>query len=422
MPGGQRAGPGVRFFVLQNGLESRATHYFNESLAWREVCAARDIPCRLYANRKAPASVTGPLGAIPAFSFAADDGVRFDPATQAMHDMVFKGDFFTRECRVLEAHGATADDVVIVPYAGAAEMLGLARWLEARRQPTRPRVVTIMHRQNGDWRLDARRETVVAGQTGPLRYGAQRLARAAGTGRFLFAANSGRLATLLSHVAGIEAAALPVLLRHGLAAVMADREGEAAMPSFRGRRFDIGLLGEFRAEKGGRLALAVLARCFAAHPGLTVVVQVADETQAQVVRDALAGMRGGGGVALVIGQLSPDEFEACVGACRLLALPYHPGRYAARVSGLFAEAVAWGRPVVAPAGTWMSDMIAEGRAAGELFAALTAEEVAAAMVRALAGLPTLSARARALAPAWRQAECMEAAVARIAGWAGRATP
>ena len=55
----------MRFFVLQNGLESRATHYFNESLAWREVCAEQGIACRIYANRKAPASITQPLGAVP---------------------------------------------------------------------------------------------------------------------------------------------------------------------------------------------------------------------------------------------------------------------------------------------------------------------------------------------------------------------
>ena len=412
----------MRFFVLQNGLESRATHYFNESLAWREVCAEQGIACRIYANRKAPASITQPLGAVPVFSFAADDGVRFDPTTQAVHDMVFKGDFFTRECRVLDAHGVSAEDVVIVPYAGAAEMLGLARWLEARTVAERPRIVTILHRQAGDWRLDERRETVVAGPVGPLRYGVQRLERAAGPGRFLFAANSERLATILSHVAGIAAAALPVLLRHGRASRMADREGDAALPAFRGRRFDIGLLGEFRGEKGGRLALEALALCFGEHPGLSVVVQVADKAQAAIVSEALAGVPGTGGLALAMGPLSPDDFETCVGACRLLALPYHPRRYAARVSGLFAEAVAWGRPVVAPDETWMSDMIGAGRAAGELFDTLTAQDIAGAVSRALADLPALSARARALAPAWRRTECMEAAVARIAGWAGSATP
>lgn len=407
----------MRFFVLQNGLESLATHYFNETLAWREVCAELAIPCRIYANRKAGPEITGPLQAMPAFTFAADDGIRFDARTQALHDMVLKGDHLTGELRLLDAHGVAADDVVIMPYAGAAEMLGLARWLETRKRPERPRVVTIMHRQGDGWRLDPAREHVVSGQTQPLRYGAQRLAHAAGEDRFLFAANSTRLAVVIAHVAGLKATPLPVLLRHGLADAMADRAGDEAVPVFRGRRFDVGLLGEFRQEKGGRVALKALTRCFAEHPALGAVVQVADEAQEGAVREIVAGVRGGGGIAIVRGQLSPRDFETCVGACRLIALPYHPERYAARVSGLFVEAAAWGRPVVAPDGTWMSDMIGEGRVAGVLFETLSLDAVHHALERALNGIEELSRRAQALAPAWRRTECIENAVAQIAAWA-----
>lgn len=407
----------MRFFVLQNGLESLATHYFNETLAWREVCADLGIACRIYANRKAGPEITGPLDAIPAFTFAADDGLRFDAATQAMHDMVHKGDRFTLECRLLDAHGITPDDVVIVPYAGAAEMLGLARWLETRKRAGRPRIVTIMHRQGDDWRLDEAREHVLAGVTAPLRYGAQRLARAAGEDRFLFAANSSRLATVLSDVAGLTARPLPVLLRHKLAAAMADRPGEEAVPAFRGRRFDVGLMGQFRPEKGGKLALKALMRCFAERPGLDAVVQVADAVQEAVVREILAGVRSGGAITIVKGQLSPGDFETCVGACRLLALPYHPRRYAARTSGLFVEAAAWGRPVVAPDGTWMSDMIGEGRVAGILFDTLNLDAVHDALERALDDIEGLSSQARTLAPAWRRTECIENAMAQIVAWA-----
>ena len=410
----------MRFFVLQNGLESLATHYFNETLGWRDVCAQQGIACRIYVNRKAGPEITGPLDAVPAFTFAADDGLRFEPVTQALHDMIVKCDYFAYECRLLDAHGVGPDDVVIAPYAGAAEMVGLARWLESHKREERPRIVTIMHRQGDDWRLDAGRTAVVEGDAAPLRYGAQRLVRAAGEDRLLFAANSTTLARLLANVTGIAVTALPVLLRHGLAASYGGQDGEAAMPAYRGHRFDVGLLGEFRAEKGGKVALKALARCFGERTGLSAAVQVADDKQAGTVRDLLQGVRGSGGIAVLKGPLSPQDFETCVGACRLIALPYHPERYAARVSGLFVEATAWGRPVVAPAGTWMSDMIDEGRAAGTCFDRLTLDAVHGALQRALDDLPGLTARSRALAPAWRQSECTEAAIARIAAWAGAA--
>lgn len=409
----------MRFFVLQNGLESRATHYFNETLGWREVCAQQGIACRIYANRKAGPEITVPLDALPVFTFAADDGLPFDKETQALHDMTAKAPYFTQECRILDAHGVTADDVVIAPYAGSAEFLGLASWLESRKRPARPRVVTIMHRQGDDWLLDATRQAVVAGQPAPMRYGAQRLVKAAGRDRLLFAANSTTLARLLTNVTGVAATALPVLLRHGMAASFDAGPDGQDRPAYRDRRFDVGLLGEFRAEKGSRVGLKALMRCFQDRPGLTGVLQVADDAQAEAVSGLLAGVRGAGGLTLLKGQLSPRGFETCVGACRLLALPYHPERYAARVSGLFVEATAWGRPVVAPAGTWMSDMIDAGRAAGERFETLSLDTFHAALVRALDNLPELGARARGLAPAWRETECTENAIAQIAAWAGR---
>ena len=409
----------MRFFVLQNGLESRATHYFNETLGWREVCAAMGIPCRIYANRKAGPEITGPLDALPTFTFAADDGLPFDRETQALHDMVVKSLHFAQECRLLDAHGVTAEDVVIAPYARPAELLGLAYWLESRKRPARPRIVTIMHRQGDDWQLDATRRAVVAGQPAPIRYGAQRLVKAAGDDRLLFAANSTTLAHLLTNVTDVAATALPVLLRHGMAACFdAGPDGEGR-PAYRDRRFDVGLLGEFRAEKGSRIGLKALMRCFQDRPGLTGVVQVADDVQAEAVGGLVAGVRGAGGLTVLKGELTPGEFETCVGACRLLALPYHPVRYAARVSGLFVEATAWGRPVVAPAGTWMSDMIDAGRAVGERFETLSLDTFHATLLRALDNLPELSARSRALAPAWRRSECTENAIAQIAAWARR---
>jgi len=303
----------VRFFVLQNGLESLATHYFNETLGWRDVCAQQGIACRIYANRKAGPEITGPLDAVPTFTFAADDGLRFEPATQALHDMVVKCDFFAHECRLLDAHGAGHDDVVIVPYAGAAEMVGLSRWLENRKREERPRIVTIMHRQGDDWRLDSARTAVVEGDTAPLRYGAQRLVRAAGEGRLLFAANSTTLARLLANVTGIATTALPVLLRHGLAAHYGGRQGDAAMPDYRGHRFDVGLLGEFRAEKGGKTALKALARCFGERTGLTAAVQVADDAGPAAGRARIRRHRRGEGPALAGGfrdlcrRLPPDR-------------------------------------------------------------------------------------------------------------------
>lgn len=408
----------MQLFVLQNGLESRATHYFNESLAWRAVLGERGIGCRLYVNRRAPPAIVAALDAVPVFAFGTDDFVPFDHATQGLHDLVLKSDRFAFDCRLLERHGAGPGDIVVLPYAGGAEMAGLARWLESRKAAMRPRVVAIVHRPGDDWRFDRTRRRVVAGTTGPLRYGALRLSRAAGEARLLLAATSTRLAGLVGAVTGLEAAALPIMWRYPLAEAMAEQGEADALPRFRGRTWDLGLLGEWRPEKGGRLALDALRHVFAAHPSLSVLLQVRDAAQAAEVQDALAGTPGDGKVAVIAGTLGFEEFEAAVGACHLLLLPYNPERYVGRVSGLLVEAAAWGRPAIVPAGTWMADMIGEGRAAGVLFDRFAAEVIGEAVVRALGDREALEARARTLAAPWRAAERMERTVEAILAWAG----
>lgn len=407
----------MRFFILQNGLETRATHYFNESLAWRAVLGERGIGCRLYVNRRALPEIVAALEAVPAFAYGTDDFVPFDPQTQGLHDLVLKSDRFALDCRVLERHGAGAGDIVVLPYAGGAEMAGLARWLESRKAAARPRAVAVVHRPGDDWRFDPARRRVVAGTTGPLRYGALRLSRAAGEARLLLAATSTRLAGLIGAVTGLEVAALPIMWRYPLAEAMAAQDDVAVLPRFRGRTWDLGLLGEWRPEKGGRLALDALCHVFAACPWLSVLLQVRDAAQVAEVQATLAGTPGDGNIAVVAGTLGSEEFEAAVGACRMLLLPYNPERYVGRVSGLLVEAAAWGRPAIAPAGTWMADMIGEGRAAGVLFDRFAAEDIGEAVVRALGDREALEARARALAAPWRAAERMERTVDTILAWA-----
>lgn len=125
----------------------------------------------------------------------------------------------------------------------------------------------------------------------------------------------------------------------------------------------------------------------------------------------------GVGRTMLAGQLGAGPFEEAIGACRLLLLPYHPGRYVGRISGLFAEAAAWGRPVVAAAGTWMGEMVTAGRAAGVLFERYTGADVGKALVAALEALDTLGARALEVAPAWRASEHIERALDEILAWA-----
>lgn len=74
-------------------------------------------------------------------------------------------------------------------------------------------------------------------------------------------------------------------------------------------------------------------------------------------------------------------------------LPYEKESVAAINSGVFAEAASFGRPVVTPSGSWMSQQIDEGRATGAVYDEPTPESIAAALSEALQSLPRLASEA-----------------------------
>ena len=78
-----------------------------------------------------------------------------------------------------------------------------------------------------------------------------------------------------------------------------------------------------------------------------------------------------------------DDYLANFSRCSVAVLAYQPDLYIKGTSGVFAEAVGLGKPVVVPAGTWMAQQLREGRGVGTVFAESTPSAIAAAVSEAL---------------------------------------
>ena len=76
-----------------------------------------------------------------------------------------------------------------------------------------------------------------------------------------------------------------------------------------------------------------------------------------------------------------------------------------------------GRPAVVPAGTWMGDQVAAGRAAGLAYEGDDPATIAVEVMRAAASLPDLAALAREHAPAWQRTRTCDP----FFDWLGRET-
>lgn len=91
-----------------------------------------------------------------------------------------------------------------------------------------------------------------------------------------------------------------------------------------------------------------------------------------------------------------EDFPATVAACDLVVLPYDPQEYARKGSGILAQCLALGIPVIGPAGTLPGALI-EQHGLGPLFPAPTVEAIYGAIRRAGQNYPAFADNA------WRAA-------------------
>jgi hypothetical protein len=96
-----------------------------------------------------------------------------------------------------------------------------------------------------------------------------------------------------------------------------------------------------------------------------------------------------------------NEYFRDIAEADIVALIYRPEPYKLLTSGVVAEAAAYGKPIVGPAGTWIAEQIETGRAIGHVFDQPSVRSIAAALLKSLADLQRLQSAARAIAETTR---------------------
>ncbi len=157
----------------------------------------------------------------------------------------------------------------------------------------------------------------------------------------------------------------------------------------------------------------MIARVCDARPQASFFVQVEDVTRGEALSVAI---RASG--AAVRATIQPEPLPTA-GYFRqfllsdLVLQPYSSPAYALMPSGVFADAVVCGTPVVTPASTWMSDRLDEGWGAGVTFPTPSAEQIVAATLTAIDRVADLRTQAFGQGQAWRKANSLEAYVDHI---------
>jgi hypothetical protein len=283
------------------------------------------------------------------------------------------------------------DDRVLVTTGTQCEARAVAAWLAEAPAGKRPWVLVAFHDDRWNRFGPQERER----QIGEFRILAAEIARLERdvAGRLLVGTVVDDVRPELSDLLGIEVAWIPQMLpSDGYVPPVAKRPGEPAV---------VGILGGARSEKGSHLVPSIIG---ATHKlgRIDFAVQIANEDLSSAALEELCGIEGRPGVQVAHGPLDLAAYRALLARCDMVLLPYNPAAYRKRASGPFIEACAMGRPVVAPAGSWMGDQVTAGKAAGVVYERGDPEVIAAAILRAAATLSQLTARAKQHASSWER--------------------
>lgn len=130
------------------------------------------------------------------------------------------------------------------------------------------------------------------------------------------------------------------------------------------------------------------------HGGYDALIEKADRDLRELA---------GPGLELRLGSMSEEDYLDAFESADIQLLPYDPLLYRGRGSGVFSEAIGYGKIVVAPRASGVGEEIAQGRGAGVLFDRHSARDVARAVEEAVRRAPELASQARRHAEQWRKA-------------------
>lgn len=379
------APPRPVFCIVDPSLRDFVGHHFAWDRAVSGAAAAEGFAPVTLGHRAALPAVTGVLRVVPAFRrdiwarHPLARGIPGLPGRLLDHALCIR-DFAADLRRGLDGLVLPPGSVVLGHMITAKHLPGFARVLA--RLPHGVAAVLLLRYQPFFY------DNPIAARA------LRRLeALAAGGRRIRLASDSARLAQAIGRLTTLPVEVLPIPHAPPPAPPPAARPPGAPV------RF--ASLGNARDEKG-YLEILEAIRLLAAGPeglrGLAFTLQSNDPQPA--LRPAVSALAAAPppGVTLLRTALDEAAYRAALAEADIVLVPYWRSIYEARTSGVFLEALAAGKPVIATDDTWMSDELAALGGAGLLVPDRDPVALAGAIRRAAAEHDALAARARAARP------------------------
>ena len=386
-------GPTRNMLLLDSGLRRASGHHQHFAEGFARAAHRRGWHTSIYAHRGLNDEIVGGFETRAVFRHSLYDRLSPDPYEGTLCDYAPLSKTFAED--LLGAATPRGPALVLLPTATPAELAGIALWLAG--QPEPPRLAAIFHW--GDVQTLSRgtlaaallrraAKALVAARPADIWFGATHASLAAALGEVLV-----RPINIVPSLTFFETSPLSESPRDALDTVT------LIVP------------GAPRAAKGSAVMRDLAIAAWAERLPVRFIVQAGDDT------DFSASMVGLPGVSVFDGWLHEAALTNAIDGADAALLPYDKRTYSQMVSGVFTLVSGRGRPSLVPEGTWLSERLAAGEAAGLTFRENNVADLLNTIRRFLLERAKLQEQAAARAETWRNAYSAELLVDRLLEWA-----
>jgi glycosyltransferase involved in cell wall biosynthesis len=390
----------MKLHIFDNGFANKVGHSFEYTKSVYEEWVARGNEAFVYCTHVEDEAVEKSFNTIPIFTIDARGSYLSIKIPQSVNKFLrlngilnaFAGSrSFLNDLKKIDARFLSEDDIVLVHTLNQNSLFAIYLWYRSLPQSERPRLVLLFRFATMHYDREKRRL--------PSYFLYQLLmklfVRLDGNEKVIFTTDSDALAEEYETMTTRKVNVLPIphipILPHK------PKAGHNEEKVFV-------YIGEANERKGYYLLPAAIDFVVAHHArrNLKFLIQSncpRDPGEKIVLaKKELSVM--GGGVEIIDRALDTKEYYNLLSRADIVLIPYVAESYHAQTSGIFAEALAFSKPVIIPVDTWMEREFLKYESGGVLFRMKDEGSLGKAMIFALEHETELKKRANACMISW----------------------
>lgn len=384
----------MKLHIVDCSLLDKRGHHYEYVKSVYDEWARRGLPVSVHCHKNAQADILRYFDAHGVFSRSMHHRTSPVPISGKMNlliNFIAANRAFRKELKEGMPRAGNQDEVYFFHTIDVNQLFGLYSWYRSIRRESRPRLALIFRLGAGDNPETRRYATLLY----RIFFGA--VSSVAGE-KITYFSDSADLAGEYGRLAKKRVSVVPI--PH-----LPDPPcAEEAVDGRTDGKIHVVYLGDARVEKGYHLLPGAIKNILAKRTDVKFSVQsnVSSDPPAEIVKAVEKIKALAGGVECIGEPLDSTDYYRLLSRADIVLLPYSPELYRARTSGIFAEAIAFGKPVVVPEGTWMERQIAEYGQCGVAIRGYGEKELEKSIEYSIENRDTFTLRAKAASERWRK--------------------